>query len=99
MEPVTYLFSNTICKKCGWEEADLPSKGQESQAAKFFAAERAAKMGTLVGIYRGGTRRSVAGKGSGVCRCGAVSSGSTAEKVKCVGVDSESRNKKHDSMP
>lgn len=99
MEPVTYLFSNTICKKCGWEEADLPSKGQESQAAKSFAAERAAKMGHFGRHLQGGTRRSVAGKGSGIRRCGAVSSGSTAEKVKCVGVDSGSRNKKHDSMP
>ena len=99
MEPVTYLFSNTICKKCGWEEADLPSKGQESQAAEPFAAERAAKMGHFGRHLQGGTRRSVAGKGSGIRRCGAVSSGSTAEKVKCVGVDSGSRNKKHDSMP
>ena len=54
MEPVTYPFSNTICKKCGWEDADLPSKGQESQAAEFFAAERAAKMGHFGRHLQGG---------------------------------------------
>ena len=54
MEPVTYLLSNTNCKKCGWEEANLPSKGQESQAAKSFAAERAAKMGHFGRHLQGG---------------------------------------------
>lgn len=77
----------------------MPSKGQESQVAESFAAERAAKMGDFGRHLQGGTRRSVAGKGSGVRRCRAVSSGRTAEKVKYVGVDSGSRNKKHDSMP
>lgn len=41
-------------KKCGWEDADLPSKGQESQVAESFAAERAAKMGHFGRHLQGG---------------------------------------------
>ena len=80
MEPVTYLFSNTICKKCGWEEADLPSKGQESQAAKSFAAERAAKMGHFGRHLQGGTRRSVAGKVAAFAGAGQYPAGARRKK-------------------